>query len=290
MVPNRIKDKAMLSRAEVEIDSSLFCLLSIICLFGLLVVVPPAAAWRTIGHQDEDLLLSAARYPLVHHSLRDVDCAPLPNLPIMLGWEQDEIGDVPCDDLHRAPGADRMADTHRDTDTEQEPGLRWRSVDDTQKLHPTAAPSVGISWYGTFDGEVSTLNFPIVGTTLVAVRKGLFNFDSSVGVGVGGLYLQAGISVPAYYKYPRFWSLNLSLGTAYNLGFFLEPRWKSTGFWGGGPEFILELGLLRVHSLLSFGVATTYCTKSFMCDVGPGLLVSLGISLIEETTGLPSQR
>jgi hypothetical protein len=168
------------------------------------------------------------------------------------------------------------------------PALEWKSIQETVRLRPTAGASVGMNWFGTFDGEVSVLNLPIIGTNLVSMSSGLINFGSAVGVGLGGVYAQFGLELPLYYKYPRFWSLNFMLGTNYNLGFFLNETWESTGIWGGGPKFILELGILRISTTFAVGYAGRYC-RSFLCDAGVGGSISLSLALIEETTGLPQQ-
>ena len=168
------------------------------------------------------------------------------------------------------------------------PTLEWKSIEETVRLRPTAGAAVGMTWFGTFDGEVSVLNLPIIGTNLLSMDSGLINFGSAVGVGLGGVYAQFGLELPLYYKYPNFWSLNFVLGTIYNLGFFLNETWESTGIWGGGPKFILELGILRITTTLAVGYAGRYCS-SFLCDAGVGGSISLNLAMIKETTGLPRQ-
>ena len=168
------------------------------------------------------------------------------------------------------------------------PALEWKSIQETVRLRPTAGASVGMTWFGTYDGEVSVLNLPIIGTNLLSMSSGLVNFGSAAGVGLGGVYAQFGLELPLYYKYPKFWSLNFVLGTIYNLGFFLNETWESTGIWGGGPKFILELGILRITTTFGVGYAGRYC-RSFLCDAGVGGSISLNFVLIEETTGLPRQ-
>jgi hypothetical protein len=169
------------------------------------------------------------------------------------------------------------------------PALEWKPVQETVHLRPTAGAAVGINWFGTFDGEISVLNLPIVGTALLSMSSGSINFGSAVGLGLGGLYVQFGLELPLYYKYPHFWSLNFILGSIYNLGFFLNETWESTGIWGGGPKFILELGVLRITTTFAVGYAGRYC-GSFLCDAGVGTSISLNLAFIEETTGLPRQQ
>ena len=169
------------------------------------------------------------------------------------------------------------------------PALEWKSIQETIRLRPTAGASIGIEWFGTFDGDVSVVNVPIVGTNLVSMSSGVLNFGSAIGVGLGGVYAQFGFELPLYFKYPNFWSLSFTFGTIYNLGFFLNNNWESTGIWGGGPKFILELGVLRITTTLALGYAGRYC-RSFLCDGGVGTAIILNVALIGETTGLPRQR
>jgi hypothetical protein len=168
------------------------------------------------------------------------------------------------------------------------PDLEWKPIQETVRLRPTARAGTGITWFGTFDGEVSVLNLPSIGTNLLSMNSGLINFDSAVGVGVGGVYAQFGFELPLYYKYPNYRSLSFVFGTIYNLGFFLNEPWESTGIWGGGPIFILELGVLRIATLFAVGYADRYC-RSFLCDAGVGAAISLNLAFIGETTGLPRQ-
>lgn len=196
----------------------------------------------------------------------------------------------PCVGSRASVAAASLVDASQTPGSDQLPALEWKAVHDTEKLRPIAGAHAGIAFFGTFDGEVETLNFPLVGTTLLSSSTGFWDFGATVGVGFGGLYVHLGLEFPLYYKYPNFWSLDFAFGTAYNLGFFLEPTGESTGFWGGGPIVNLELGLLRLSTLFAVGIAGEYCGQSFLCDAGPGVFMTLGVALIDSTTGLPSQR
>jgi hypothetical protein len=228
-----------------------------------------------------------ARQPRPAYTLLPAACNPL-FTGVETPW-QDHEASILCAGAHTSVATARVA-TSQEVGVEQMPSLEWKTVHETEKLRPIAGVSAGIAFFGTFDGDVSTLNLPLIGTTLLSNSTGFLDLAASVGVGLGGFYTHLSIEFPLYYKYPNFWSLDFTVGTAYNLGFFLEPTWKSTGFWGGGPIVNLELGLFRISTLFAVGIAGEYCAKSFLCDAGPGAFIQLGVAFIESTTGLPSQR
>jgi hypothetical protein len=230
-----------------------------------------------------------ARQPHPVYTLLPAACNPLfAEVETLWHW-QDYEASMLCADAHASIATASRVATSQEVSVEQMPSLEWKTVHETEKLRPIAGVSAGIASFGTFDGDV-TLNLPLIGTTLLSSRTGFLDFGAMVGVGLGGFYVHLGIEFPLYYKYPNFWSLDFTVGTAYNLGFFLEPAWESTGFWRGGPTVNLELGLFRISTVVAVGMAGEYCATSFLCEASPGAYIGLGIALIESTTGLPSQR
>jgi hypothetical protein len=238
--------------------------LRLACLLSVWWCVPQAYAWHLPGRTSPT------------YSLLRSECEPMPY----------QMPTSHAEQSLRCAGQRVFAVSAPTASTPQGAALEWKSVHDTVKLRPIAGASISIASFGTFDGDVSVVNVPLVGTTLLASTGGAVNFNSSIGLGIGGFYLHAGVRVPLYFKYPHFWSLDAVFGTAYNLDF----RFRSDGFWGGGPALNLELGLVRVGFLVALGLATNYCGESFLCDPGFGGYVALGVALIKSTTGLPQYK
>jgi hypothetical protein len=231
-----------------------------------------------------------ARRPRPAYTLLHAVCDTSLDVVDTLWHLQDHAEPILCVGSSASVAAASPVAASQESGADQMPALQWKTVQEIEKLHPIARASTGLAFFGTFDGDVGTLNLPLLGTTLLSSRTGFVDFGAMVGVGLGGVYVHLGVEFPLYYKYGKVWSLDFILGTAYNLGFFLEPTWKSTGFWGGGPIVNLELGVLRISTVFAVGIAGAYCVQSFLCDAGPGAYIALGAALIESTTGLPSQR
>ena len=171
-----------------------------------------------------------------------------------------------------------------DTTPSQSPDLTWKSIEETEHLYPNLVASYGISWVGRFDRNVETFNIPILGAT--AISTGPLDFTATAGIGINGLYAIAGMSVPLYYKYPNFWSLDAYIGTTFNLDF----DGKNVVFWGGGVAWHLEFGVFRFSVNVGAGAVGRYCSPDVLCELGPGINTSLLVTFIKETTGLPTQR
>ena len=138
-----------------------------------------------------------ARQPRPAYTLLPAACNPVETL-----W-QDYEASMWCTGAPASIATASRVATSQEVGAEQMPSLEWKAVQETEKLRPIAGVSAGIASFGTFDGDVSTLNLPLIGTTLLSSSTGFLDFGASVGVGVGGFDTHLGIEFPLYYKYPK---------------------------------------------------------------------------------------